>query len=273
MKKNVWIMFFRGLTVFMILLMAMPGYCRTLSEILDQGALRIGMIAEKDYPFVFKDPKGSLIGFDVQMSRDIALELGVRAIIHRTAENYDQLTEMLRKGEVDVVISDYTITLHRARYILYSEPYARIPFVVLINTVWYAENKQSGVEPLKRLDKTDVTMGTIRSSAVEKHLNHSFPHVQAKRFANGDALGKALLNGKIHAAFCNKMTANFITEQHKDRRLMIREEPVHGIMDGIGIGISPNAFHFKFWLDEYIRSRNMPVSIDEILRRAAQSGF
>ena len=61
MKKNVWMMFFQGLTVVMILLAAMPGYCRTLSEILDQGTLRIGMIAEKDYPFVFKDPKGSSV--------------------------------------------------------------------------------------------------------------------------------------------------------------------------------------------------------------------
>ena len=144
MKKNVLMTSSLGLTVILILLMAMPGYSRTLSEILDQGTLRIGMIAENDYPFVFKDENGKMTGIDVQLGHDIAVELGVRPVIHRTAKTYDQLTEMLVKGEVDLVISDYTITLHRARYILYSKPYARIPFVTLINTVWYARNKKKG---------------------------------------------------------------------------------------------------------------------------------
>ncbi|OQY46714.1 MAG: hypothetical protein B6240_06935 [Desulfobacteraceae bacterium 4572_87] len=273
MKKNLCIVFFRGLTAAMILFVAMPGYCRTLSEILDQGTLKIGMIAEKDYPFVFKDKMGKMAGFDVRMSHDIANKLGVRAVIHRTAETYDRLTEMLRKGEVDVVVSNYTITLNRARYILYSEPYARIPLGVLINTVWYAKNKKNGVVPLKRLDRTDVTMGTVRSSAMEKHLKHAFPHVKAKKFANTGDLGRALLNGEINTAFCTMMTSHFITQQHKNRRLMIREEPVPGIIDRIGIGISPNAYHLKFWLDEYIRNRNMPFSVDEILRSTDPSAF
>ena len=85
--------------------------------------------------------------------------------------------------------------------------------------------------------------------------------------------GRALLNGEVNAVFCTLLTAHFITDQHQDRRLMIREEPVPGIMDRVGIGISPNAFHLKFWLDQYIDSRNMPVSVDEILRRTAQPGF
>ncbi|MCF8129892.1 MAG: transporter substrate-binding domain-containing protein, partial [Deltaproteobacteria bacterium] len=68
----------------MVLLTAMPGYCRTLSEILDQGTLRVGMIAQKDYPFVFESKTGKMVGFDVLLSHDIARELGVRADIHRT---------------------------------------------------------------------------------------------------------------------------------------------------------------------------------------------
>ena len=257
MKKNVLMTSSLGLSLILILLMAMPGYGRTLPEILDQGTLRIGMIAEDDYPFVFKDENGKIAGSDVQLGHDIALELGVRPVILRTAKTYDQLTEMLIRGEVDLVISDYTITLQRARYILYSKPYARIPFVTLINTVWYARHKQRGVEPLGRLDKTDVTMGTVRSSALEKRLRHAFPHAKAKSFANTGELGRALLDGEINAAFCTMITAHFITEQHKDRRLMIREEPVPGIFDRIGIGITPNACRLKFWLDEYIESRKI----------------
>ena len=115
------------------------------------------------------------------------------------------------------------------------------------------------MEPLGRLNQTDVTMGTVRSSALEKRLSHAFPHAQAKRFANTGELGGALLDGEINAAFCTMITAHFIAEQHKDRRLMIREEPVPGIFDRIGIGVSPNACHLKFWLDEYIESRNIPM--------------
>ena len=273
MKKYAWLTVFEGLTVLMVLLTAMPGYSRMLSEILDQGTLKIGMIAEKDYPFVFKDKRGKIAGFDVQLSRNIARELGVEPIIRQTAGTYDQLTRMLREGEVDLVISDYTITLNRARYILYSEPYVRIPFVVLINTVWYAGKKQTGVEPLKRLDQADVIMGTVGSTAVEKYLKLAFPHVQTKTFVNTGQLGTAILNGEINAAFCTLLTAHFIAEQHKDRRLMLRKEPVPGVIDNVGIGISPNAFHLKFWLDAYIKSHNMPVTVDEILRRVQQSGF
>ena len=113
METNAVKRFFQGLAVIVILFTAMPGYSRTLSEILERGTLTIGMIALKDAPFLFMDEKGKMSGFDVQLSRDIARELGVRPVIHRTAQTFDQLTEMLRKGEVDLVISDYTITLNR----------------------------------------------------------------------------------------------------------------------------------------------------------------
>lgn len=273
MKKNVPMTFFKGLTVVMMLFFAVPANGRTLSEILDDGTLKIGMITEKDYPFVFKNEKGKMSGFDIRLSHDIARELGVRPVIHRTAKTFDQLTEMLRKGEVDLVISDYTITLNRARYILYSKPYAKIPFVVLINAVWYARNKQKGVEPLKRMNQPDVTMATVRSSALEKRLKEAFPRAQVKRCAHTGELGRALLNGEVNAVFCTLLTAHFITARHQDRRLMIREEPVPGIMDRVGIGICPNAFHLKYWLDEYIDSRHMPFSVEEILRRTGQPGF
>ncbi len=64
------------------------------------------------------------------------------------------------------------------------------------------------------------------------------------------------------------MMAHFIGREHKERRLMMREKRVPGMVDNIGIGIAPGAFHLKVRLDEYIKSLNMPVTVDEILRRA-----
>jgi polar amino acid transport system substrate-binding protein len=96
-----------------------------LSKIKQRGYIAIAL--EPGYvPFEMKTKTGELIGFDVEMAREFAKELGVEAKFKPTAWE-GIIPALLTKdgGEdpVDIIISGMTITEERAQKVNFTTPY------------------------------------------------------------------------------------------------------------------------------------------------------
>jgi polar amino acid transport system substrate-binding protein len=130
----------------------------TLDIVLERGELIVGMEPEFP-PFESKNEKGEFVGFDVDMARELAKDLGVKLRLEEMA--WDSLPTALETGKIDLVISGMTATEERAKSRAFTEPYFRTRLCLLVNA-------KSGIEKPedvngKRLVVKLGTTGDIQS--------------------------------------------------------------------------------------------------------------
>lgn len=108
----------------------------TLDIVLERGELIVGLEPEFP-PFESKNEKGEIVGFDVDMARELAKDLGVKLRIEEMA--WDSLPTALGTGRIDVIISGMTATEERAKSRSFTEPYFKTKLCLLVNV-------KSGIE-------------------------------------------------------------------------------------------------------------------------------
>lgn len=102
-----------------------------LARIKDAGELKIGL--EGDWqPFSYHDENDKLVGYDVEVSQNIARKLGVKADI--VEGPWDGLLTGLSTGTYDVVVNGVDITDDRKKTFDFSDPYAYDHTVLVTRT-------------------------------------------------------------------------------------------------------------------------------------------
>ncbi len=86
----------------------------------DKGVLRLGTAAVTE-PFSFVDGSGKVVGFDIELARHVAQQLGMKLEVVNM--DFGALIPALISGKVDVIAACITITDERAKKVLFSEPY------------------------------------------------------------------------------------------------------------------------------------------------------
>ena len=94
-----------------------------IKKILSRGKLIVGLYCNDQPPFFMLNPKDELYGVDIALAKDIAAKFGVALEFNRNAKTFKELTEMVARGDVDVVISVLSRTLDRAKTISFTKPY------------------------------------------------------------------------------------------------------------------------------------------------------
>lgn len=93
----------------------------SLASVKARGTLRWCGDMQGGPPYVFEDPSGKLVGFEVELADAIADELGVRAVfVHGEWAN---LIDELDRGSCDLVMNGMEIMPERAQRVLFSRPY------------------------------------------------------------------------------------------------------------------------------------------------------
>lgn len=93
----------------------------SLQKVKDAGELRIGL--EGDWqPFSYHDEEDNLVGYDVEVAKNVAERLGVEADITEGA--WDGLLTGLSTGVYDVVVNGVDVTEDREKTFDFSDPYA-----------------------------------------------------------------------------------------------------------------------------------------------------
>jgi len=91
-----------------------------LEQILDRGLLRVGFLPDR-LPFAFVNTKAEAVGFDLEMARSLAEDLGVDLEIVRLekGERFDRLAD----GTCDILMSGLILTPSKPLEARFSQPY------------------------------------------------------------------------------------------------------------------------------------------------------
>ncbi|KEI00232.1 amino acid ABC transporter substrate-binding protein [Clostridium botulinum] len=127
------------------------------------GKLRIGL--DDSYPpMEFRDEKNNLIGFDIDLSNEIAKKLGVK-VEFVTAE-FSGILLGLQSKKFDAIIAGFSITEDRKKFVNFSEPY------VLGGQVIAVKKGNTSIKKLSDLKYKIVgcQMGSNGQHCAEKNL-------------------------------------------------------------------------------------------------------
>jgi glutamate transport system substrate-binding protein len=160
----------------------------TMAKIQDRGEITIGVKYDVP-PFGFKNPQsGEIEGFDVDMGKLIAEELGVEPKFVEAIS--DNRIPFLQQGEVDLILSTMTINQERDTEIEFSEPYYIARGRILVP----GDSDIKGIE-----DLAGKRVCTALGSTYEETLREQAPDADLKLVDTYSECLELLQNGAIDA--------------------------------------------------------------------------
>jgi polar amino acid transport system substrate-binding protein len=161
------------------------------AEIKRTGKLRVGV--SEIVPWATHDKDGNLVGFEIDVAKKLARDLGVEPEFY--PEEFRYLISDLQAGRFDIIISGLFIDPSRALKVDFSAPYN-------ITDVTLAANiKVAGSSPrLEMFDKESVTVGVLEGTTAEDMAGEALPNAHIKTYTDDRRLFDDLVQGKLEAA-------------------------------------------------------------------------
>lgn len=158
------------LTAVILLLAGLPMLTAYGTEAKTQQKLVLGMSADFP-PYEFHkviNGKDSIVGFDVDIAKEIAKDLGAELVIEDMS--FDSLLPALQSGRVDLVLSGMTPTDERKKSIDFSDVYYHSKQVIMVRPE--DKDKYSTMAALKG-EKIGAQKGSIQEGIAQKVPNAS----------------------------------------------------------------------------------------------------
>ena len=130
-----------------------PGTPR-LRRVFERGALRVGYVAGDRLPYVFRNEEGELVGFDVDMARVLARDLGVRLEFVPVEWDLKRMADRLDRGECDVVMTGLLVTPQGATVLRYTESHMKNTAAFIVRD--HARERFGSAREIQKLKKPRI---------------------------------------------------------------------------------------------------------------------
>ncbi len=161
-----------------------------VEQIIKRGTLRVGM--DTFQPWAMKDKNGTFIGFEIDVARRLAEDMGVKVEFVPTA--WSGIIPALLTGKFDVIIGGMGILPKRALKVNFSQPYDFSGMSIVAH-----RQLAKGFTTLEDFNKPEVEiavkLGTSAVIAARKYL----PKAKLRMFENETQTYQELRNGQVHA--------------------------------------------------------------------------
>jgi polar amino acid transport system substrate-binding protein len=166
-------------------LLATPAAAQTPEEIQERGTMNVGLLVDFP-PFGILDAQGNPDGYDADVARMLAEDLGVEVnLVPVTGPNR---IPYLLSNQVDVLVASLGITPERAEQVDFSDPYAGIEIFVYGD----ANLEVSGPE-----DLAGHSIAVARASTQDTSITEVAPEdANIQRFDDDATAVQALLSGQ-----------------------------------------------------------------------------
>jgi ABC-type amino acid transport substrate-binding protein len=127
-----------------------------LATIERRGSLRVGYLKDS-LPFAFRNEKGEVVGFDVEMAHHLATDLGVDLELVRIKR--EDISKLFNSGQVDIVMSGMAITPTRAKQWVFGTAPMDLTLGFLVPD--HQRKKYASLDALRL--RNDLTLGVVQS--------------------------------------------------------------------------------------------------------------
>lgn len=164
---------------------------------------RVRFLMSVDFPpFNFTDQDGRLVGFHVDLAREICAQLKIESKCQVQALPFDELEAALEMGEGEAVMSGVASSSDLRRSFSFTRPYMLLP-------ARFAVAKSAKLDGQTALALSGKKVGVITNSRHEQMLKAFFPKVAVNGFGGYEPMYEALKTGKVDAIFADSLRLPF----------------------------------------------------------------
>lgn len=239
----------------------------TLSGVLDRGRLRVCFEAGF-LPFEMISKKGGLrtrslrsgderrgaqvasfVGFDIDMAREMARELGVDFVPVNT--RWSSIIPALVLGRCDIIASGMTITEERGRRVDFSDPY-----LMAGQTILLSDRVKDEVDSYEALNDPKYTVASRPGTTGEEAVKRLLPQASYEPFDQETEAIMAVREGRVSAFVYDLPFNSVYLAMHGKQGLVFLDKPF--TEEGLGWAIRKDDPDFLNWLNDFLE--NLKVS-------------
>ncbi len=197
-----------------------------LDDILDRRTIRIG-VAEF-VPWTMKTKSGELIGFEIEVARKIASDMGVRPEF--TVYEFEKLIPALQQGEIDVIAGGMAITPRRALQVNFSQPLANSGISIATN-----KDKTKNVKSLKDLNDERFVITVVTDTLAHSVARTFFERANIKVYPTNVLAENEILEDRAHAYVASVPEINFLALMNARKVDVPITEPIMASSEGLAV--------------------------------------
>jgi polar amino acid transport system substrate-binding protein len=210
----------------LILICAPLADADVLDDILDRGSIRVG-VAEF-VPWTVRTRSGELIGFEIDVARKIASDMGVKPEF--TVYEWEKIIPALQHGEIDVIAGGMEITPGRALQVNFSRPLATSGVTLATNT-----RKTQNIKSLKDLNKERVIITVVADTLALSVAQTFFDQATIKVYPTSELAEKDVLEARAHAYVASVPEVNFLALKNAGKIDVPMAEPIMASSEGLAV--------------------------------------
>lgn len=214
----------------------------TLNEILKRGELRVGLDAGY-MPFEMTNKKGEIVGFDVDVAKEMAKAMGVKLKIVNT--DFDGIIPALMADKFDIIISGMTVNQERNLQINFADPYIVIGQAILLN-----KKHEGTISSYKDLNDPKYVVVSRIGTTGEQATKRMIPKAQYKSFEKEADGAMEVANGQGDAFIYDLPFCAVFMAQQGGKNLVLLDKVF--TYEPLGFGIKKGDPDFLNWLDNFL---------------------
>lgn len=179
-----------------------------IDDIQQRGTLRVGL--STFVPWAMRDKNGDLIGFEVDVAKKLAEDMGVKVEFVPTA--WSGIIPALIAQKFDVIIGGLSITPERNLTINFTAPYAHSGLQMAANSALATKLKD-----LSDYNAADVTIACRRGSSQCTVAQKLFPKAELHQFDDDAQAFQEVVNGNAYALITSAPKPQFWAEAYPDK--------------------------------------------------------
>ncbi len=201
-----------SLTMFLALFLFSCGKSSKGESMVDsvkkRGVLKVGM--STFVPWAMNDKAGKLIGFEIDVAKELANDMGVK--VEFVPTKWSGIIPALLTGKFDIIIGGMGITPEREKKVSFTEPYDYSGMSIVAG-----KKTVPGLSKLQDFNKPKVTIAARLGTTAAKAAKQYLPKAKIKLFDDESQAIQELLNGRADAVVASAPLPAFQSIKHGDK--------------------------------------------------------
>lgn len=153
-------------------------------------------------PMGFRDESGEIVGFDIDLARAVAEEMGME--VEFRAVDWDGVILSLKKGDIDLIWNGLTVTPEREEEINFTSPYLANKQVLIVA-------KESDIEDKGDLEGgvLGIQMGSSSEKALEADGDFNDSLADVRKYGNNTEALMDLASGRVDVVLVDEIVGRY----------------------------------------------------------------
>ena len=199
--------FIKVLIPLVLLLTGSAAHADVLEDILERGSIRVGV--SEFVPWTMKTNDGDLVGFEVDVAKKIASDMGVKVefVVYDWADIIDALDE----GDIDLIAGGMAITPQRALKLNFTLPTAVSGIGIATNT-----EMTKDIKSFAELNSPGIIVVTVAETHAAAIAEMFFDNASVNTFRTVGQAEEQVLKGRAHVYLAGMSEVKFLSRKNPD---------------------------------------------------------